>query len=122
MTGRGRGEDERGAATVELALAIPMLLSVTLGLVWLLGVALAQIQIVDAARETARAVARGDAIDLAVAQGARVAPPGSTLSVSGGGAEVVVTAVGSVSGPGGLFDFLPAATLRARATAVRESP
>jgi Flp pilus assembly protein TadG len=30
--------DERGAATAELALAIPLLLSLTIGLVWLLSV------------------------------------------------------------------------------------
>ncbi|MGI8522050.1 MAG: TadE family type IV pilus minor pilin [Nocardioides sp.] len=122
MTARGGGRGERGAATVELAIAIPVLLAVTLGLIWLLSVALAQIQIVDAARETARAVARGDAIDLAVARGERVAPSGSTLTVTDSGGDVVVTARGSVSGPGGLFDFLPPATLKARAVAAQESP
>ncbi len=47
--------DQRGAATAELALAIPLLLSLTIGLVWLLSVGAAQVRMVDAARETARA-------------------------------------------------------------------
>ena len=56
-----RGQrDERGAATAELVMVIPLLVAVTIGLVWLLSVGAAQIQVVDAARETARAVARGD--------------------------------------------------------------
>ena len=47
--------------TAELALVLPLLVAVTLGLVWLLAVGAAQVRTVDAARETARAVARGDA-------------------------------------------------------------
>lgn len=122
MTRASIRRGEHGAATVELALAIPVLLAVTLGMVWLLSVGLAQIQIVDAAREAARAVARGEAADLALARAERVAPPGSTLTVTDVGGEVVVSATGAVFGPGGLFDFLPPATLTARAVAARESP
>ena len=50
----------RGAATAELAMVLPLLVAVALGLVWLLTVGAAQIRTVDAARETARALARGD--------------------------------------------------------------
>ncbi|MFC6345462.1 TadE family protein, partial [Nocardioides hankookensis] len=45
--------DERGAATAELAMTLPLLLAVTIGLVWLLSVGAAQVRAVDAARETA---------------------------------------------------------------------
>ena len=58
MTAVHRGE--RGAVTAELAMALPLLVAVTVGLVWLLAVGAAQLRVVDAARETARAVARGD--------------------------------------------------------------
>ena len=50
--------DDSGAATAELAMALPLLLAVTVGLVWLLSVAAAQLRVVDAARESARAAAR----------------------------------------------------------------
>ena len=53
-----RRRDQRGAVTAELALALPLLFAVTVGLVWLLAVGAAQIRVVDAARESARAVAR----------------------------------------------------------------
>ena len=48
---------ERGAVTAELAMALPLLVAVTVGLVWLLAIGAAQLRVVDGARETARAVA-----------------------------------------------------------------
>ncbi len=114
--------DQRGAATAELALAIPLLLSLTIGLVWLLSVGAAQVRMVDAAREAARATARGDAAADAEARGEEVAPPGSRVTVVSRDGEVVSTATGSVGPPGGLLGFLPAVSLHARAVAAAESP
>ena len=54
-----RDRTDGGAATAELALGLPLLLAVTVGLVWLLAVGAAQVRVVDAAREAARAAARG---------------------------------------------------------------
>jgi len=113
--------DQRGAATAELALAIPLLLSLTVGLVWLLSVGAAQVRMVDAAREAARAAARGDAEAEAEARGERIAP-GSTVTVVNRDDEVISTATGSVDPPGGLVGFLPAVRLHARAVAVTEEP
>jgi len=111
---------ERGAATAELALVLPLLLAVTLGLVWLLSVAAAQIRIVDAARESARAAARGEADGAAVDRGLQVAPAGSHIAVRSTADRVTATAVGQVSGPGGLLAFLPGVTVRAEAVAAQE--
>ena len=118
MTSRG----ERGAVTAELAMGLPLLVAVTTGLVWLLAVGTAQVRAVDAARETARAVARGDDVSAAVDRGVRVAPDGADVSVADGGGEVLVVVTASVPGPGGLFDFLPAVSLRAEAVAASEAP
>lgn len=115
-----RRRDQRGAVTAELALALPILVAVTIGLVWLLAVGSAQIRVVDAARETARSVARGDSVDEAVAAGERVAPEGSRVSVSRGDGRVIATATGQVRGPGGLFSFLPGVRVEAEAVAVDE--
>ena len=106
--------------TAELALVLPVLVAVTIGLVWLLAVGAAQVRAVDAARETARAVARGDAQEDAVARGAQVAPSGSDIAVVRGGGEVRVTVSGEVAGPGGLFAHLPAPQVHAEAVAVEE--
>jgi hypothetical protein len=113
-----RGED--GAATAELAMALPLLIAVTIGLVWLLAVGAAQVRAVDAARETARAAARGDSAAQAVARGQQVAPAGSRVSVSDGGGQVTAVVVGRVAGPGGLLRGLPAVTISARAVAAME--
>ncbi len=115
-----RRAGDRGAVTAELALALPVLLAVTAGLVWLLAVAVAQVRTVDAAREAARALARGDDVGEALALGEQVAPDGVRLSVSASGDRVVVRARGRVSGPGGLFGVLPGATVRAQAVAITE--
>ena len=79
-----------------------------------------RVRTVDAARETARALARGDDEGAAVDRGQRVAPPGSTVTVTRGGGEVRVTVTGKVPGPGGLFAHLPAPTVRAEAVAAEE--
>lgn len=112
--------DERGAVTAELAVALPVLLAVTAGLAWLLAVAIGQVRTVDAARETARALARGDEESAAVAVGQRVAPDGVTISVRRKGDRVVVHASGRMAGPGGLFTAIPGAQLDAEAVALAE--
>jgi Flp pilus assembly protein TadG len=119
---RSRSSGERGAVTAELALALPVLLAVTTALVWLLSVGAAQVRTVDAAREAARAVARGDDAGEAVAAGERVAPDGVSVVVATEGGRVVARASGQVPGPGGLFSFLPGATVAAEAVAVAEEP
>ncbi len=107
--------------TAELALGLPLVLAVTVGLVWLLAVASTQIRVVDSAREAARAAARGDAESAARAVGVRVAPPGATLTFVHEGGRVVVTSRAEVEGPGALFDFLPGVTLSSTAVALEES-
>jgi Flp pilus assembly protein TadG len=111
---------ERGAVTAELALGLPLLLAVTVGLVWLLAAATAQVRVVDAAREAARVAARGDGIEAARAIGQRIAPEEAQVSVLATADEVIVEASARIDGPGGLFDFLPGVTVRSTAVAVAE--
>jgi Flp pilus assembly protein TadG len=111
--------DQRGAATVELALGIPVLVSLTIGLVWLLAIGVAQVRMVDAARETARAGARGDSETAAVAQGRQVAP-GAVVTLNDRDGEVVATASDVVAAPGGLLGFLPDVRVHARAVTTAE--
>jgi Flp pilus assembly protein TadG len=111
--------DQRGAATVELALGIPVLISLTIGLVWLLAVGVAQVRMVDAARETARAGARGDSQSSAVARGREVAP-GAVVTLASSDGDVVATASEVVSAPGGLLGFLPDVRVHARAVTTAE--
>jgi Flp pilus assembly protein TadG len=113
---------QRGAVTAELAMAVPLLLAITLGLVWLLSLATAQVRMVDATRETARALARGDATADALARGRQVAPAGAELTVTTLADQVVVSGSVWVDGVGGLFDAMPSVELTAEAVAAREDP
>jgi len=101
-------------------MVLPMLVAVTVGLVWLLSVGAAQVQVVDAARETARAVARGDDEAAAIGRGAEVGPAGTRVTVSGRGEEVVAYASARVEGPGGLFGWLGGVTVHAEAVSAAE--
>jgi hypothetical protein len=111
---------ERGAVSAEAAAALPVLVGVTLALVWLVSLAATQVRVVDAAREVARATARGDAAAAATAHGHRVAPEGTTFRISTAGDLVTVTAVAEVTGPGGMLAFLPGVTVRSEAVAAQE--
>jgi Flp pilus assembly protein TadG len=111
--------DDRGAATAEAALVLPLLVVLTLALVWLLSLATAQVRLVDAARETARAVARGDP-DAAAIERAHVAAPGSTVTLTRTGQDVTVSVTATVRGPGGLLARIPGAELQATAISALE--
>lgn len=109
-----RRPDDRGVATVEAAIVLA-------ALVMLLGLALSglaatadQVRCVDAAREAARLVARGEPEQAKVAA-ARIAPDGAeiTINTEGEHIEVDIHAVPA----GGL---LPGLHLHAEAFAVRE--
>lgn len=113
---------ERGAVTAEIALGLPLLVSMTLGSVWLLAVGAAQVRTVDAARETARALARGDATDAAVEVGERVAPASARIRVETTDGRVHVRVTARVPPPGGLFARLGSAPVEAEAVAVVEDP
>lgn len=111
---------DRGAATAELVAVLPVLVAVVLGLVWVLSLGIAQVRTVDAAREVARALARGDDPAQAVERGREVGPAGTSIDYAHTGDQVRASATAQVHGPGGLFGFLPGVRLRATAVAASE--
>jgi len=108
--------------TAEAVVVLPVLVAFVVALVWVVALAAAQVRVVDAAREAARAAARGDPTATAVGWGRRVAPDGASIQVSSHGGSVVVDVTASVRGPGGLLGFLPAVTVHARSVAASEGP
>lgn len=101
-------------------MVIPMLFAVTVGLIWLVSVGVAQLRAVDAAREAARSLARGDPAGEASGRALRVAPDGASVDLAVGGEDVTASVQGWVAGPGGLFSFLPRVELSATAVAAME--
>ena len=106
--------------TAEAAAVIPVLVAVALGLVWCLSLVVAQVRVVDGAREVARVSARGEDVGAAVAAGRRVAPEGATVQLQRDGDRVVAVVRLRVRGPGGVFRHLPGPTVRSRAVAAVE--
>lgn len=111
---------EHGAVTAEAAVVLPLLIAVTMAAVWLVALTSTQVRVVDAARETARAAARGESDAAAVGRGRQVAPPGARIEVTRSGGSVTVQVIAEVTGPGGLLDFLPGVPVRSEAVAAEE--
>src|SRR4051794_5210528 len=115
-----RRREATGAVTAETAVVLPVLVAVAVALTWMLSLAVTQVRVVDAARETARAAARGDGAAAAVARGHRVAPRGAEISVHTSGDSVEAEARASERGPAGLLGFLPAVEVSSHAVNSRE--
>lgn len=99
--GARRPDPDRGMVTAELAATIPTLIFVLLIAINAVLIGINQVRCVDAARVAARAAARGDTPAAVQEVGARAGPPGSTVSVAGGGEAVTVTVSAPVPGPFG---------------------
>lgn len=112
---------DSGSVTAETAVVLPVLVALTLGLVWLLGLGVAQLRVVDAARETARALAREEPSAEAVDLGRRVAPTGAEFSITEEQGVVRVQVVAEVTPAAGLLGFLPAVEVDAEAVAAKEA-
>jgi Flp pilus assembly protein TadG len=81
---------QRGAVTAELAITLPVLLSLLLLGIWSIGLVILNIQCIDAARDVARAVARGDSPDQAKAIGHRTLPT-ATITITREATDIHVT-------------------------------
>jgi Flp pilus assembly protein TadG len=112
--------DERGAVTAEAAAVLPLLVAFAMGMVWVFAVAVAQVRVVDGAREAARAAARGDTDADAIAKGQAVAPAGARFAVRRDGQQIRVSVSADIHGPGGLFARLPGVRVSSRSVATEE--
>jgi len=112
---RRAGSSDRGAVTAELAITLPVLLSLLLLGIWSIGLVILNIQCIDAARDVARAVARGEPPDQAKAVGHRAIPTGTiTITREGPDIHVTVTAIPAHNAP--LLSALAPTHLTAHAT------
>ncbi len=102
--------------TAEAALVLPLVALFSLALIWLLSVGIEQVRVVDAARDAARAVARGDDDPAAVQAALRTAGSDAEIVVRHGAGLVTVTVSARVSAPGWLLVPLPAVSVTSRAT------
>lgn len=103
--------------TAETAVVLPVLLVVLAGVVAAVVVVGAQLRCVDAAREGARAAARGEETAVVTALAGRAAPDGSVITVGGGEEEVRVTVTARIAPLGPVPLRI---TVSAEAVALRE--
>jgi hypothetical protein len=108
------GARDRGSATAELAVSLPALMLMVFLALTAVAAVRTQLQCVDAAREAARAAARGEP---GPAAGRRVAPPGAVVTVTVDG-DIVRATVGTHVRP--LGGRLPGFDVSATAVAAVE--
>jgi Flp pilus assembly protein TadG len=111
---------DKGAVTAEIAAALPALVLVVVAALWTLSLGLTQLRCADAAREAARAAARGDdpAIVRQIAES--VAPDGAVIEVTERDGLVIVEVAVEVRAPVPFSDRLPAPRVSAESVAVEE--
>lgn len=73
---------ERGMVTAEMAVLAPFGVAFGLLLLWIVSLGFTQVQLVDAAREAARLVARGETVAAASGVARKHAPPGTAVHVT----------------------------------------
>lgn len=114
-----RMRDERGAVTAEMAFALPVLISVLLLGMWSIGLVVLNIRCIDAARDVARAVARGEPADQAKSIGHRTLPAG-TITITRDGSDIRVTVSTPPAHSPPLLTFITPTRLTATATVQAE--
>jgi hypothetical protein len=106
--------------TAETATVLPFLLLVTLALGWMIAIGIAQVRCLDAAREAARVVARGDGFGAAVDVATQVAPTGARIAIDESDAAVDVEVTLRLTPPVPLLGPVMTIPLSATATAALE--
>lgn len=102
-----------GMVTAEAAAVLPLVTAFSLVLVWMVSLGIAQVRVVDAARDAARSVARGDDDAAASAAARRTVGGDATVEIERNGRTVRVTVTDEASAPGWLLVPLPSVTLHA---------
>jgi TadE-like protein len=105
-----------GSVTAEAALVLPLIAVFALALLWLVSVGITKVETVDAARDAARALARGDDLATARANALGAAPAGAEISIESSTDEVTATVSVHVQPPGWLLVHLPTVTVSSAAT------
>ena len=113
---------ERGMVTAELAVIAPFGVAFAFLLLWVVSMGVTQVRIVDASREAARMVARGDPAAEASVAARRGAPKGASVETQSAKGFVTVTVTARSALPLPFFSGIGARTMKATAVAADESP
>ena len=118
----GVTREEGGMVTAELAVIAPFGVAFAFLLLWVVSLGVTQVRIVDASREAARMVARGDSVAEATRAARHDAPKGSRIEAKSSKGFVTVTVTAKSAAPLPFFADIGARTMTAKAVAADESP
>ena len=107
---------QRGSVTAETAIVLPVVVLLLIAGMWAIGVVVANIRCVDAARDVARAVARGEPPETARAIGERAAPPGADIEVNRTDSDVAVRVSADIRLDWPVLEAIPSVLVEGRAT------
>ena len=110
---------DRGSAILETAIAVPVLVVIASMMLWAMSLGVTSLALASQARDVARAIARGESNEAAIA-GVAKARPSARVRVDQAGAIVTVSVLEVVSIPLPLFEGLEM-TIAQGASAHRET-
>lgn len=119
---RRRCRGEHGMVTAELMTVAPFLVAVAFLLLWLVSLGLTQVRLSDAARESARMLARGESVEAATAMARRHAPDHASVDVATSDGTVTVTVRSRSRMPVPFFSGIGSRTLTSTSVAAQEDP
>lgn len=111
-----RRRSARGTVTAEAAVVLPLVAAFAVSMVWVVSASIGQILVVDAARDAARELARGEDAAAVVAQARRTAPDGARVTIHRSGGLVTVEVSATQTPPGWLLAPIPDWTVRSSST------
>lgn len=113
---------QRGMVTAELATIAPLGVAFAFLLLWIVSLGLTQVRLVDASREGARLVARGEAAGVAKLAAKKLSPDGAKVTVTTDDGLVTVTVQAKSALPIPFFSGIGARTMESSSVAAEESP
>lgn len=120
-TARVARRGDTGMVTAEIAAALPALALVLAAAVWVVALAATQLRCADAAREAARAAARGENLNVVRQVAEEVAPGNVDVEIERSGSAVTVEVTATVPLPGPIGGSLPMPAVRGSAVAMLEA-
>lgn len=113
---------ERGMVTAEMMTIAPFGFALAFLLLWVVSLGLTQVRLSDAARESARMIARGESTAAAEAMARHHAPGKATVEVTTRDGTVVVTVRTRSQMPIPFFEGIGSRSLDATSVAAQEEP
>lgn len=108
--------------TAEMAVLMPFGVAFAFLLLWAVSLGITEVRLVDASREAARMIARGDSIETATRAAREDAPDRAQVKTSTADGFVTVTVTAKSASVIPYFTGIGARTLKATAVAADESP